>query len=214
MRPDAQNGSPPKGHVEGHWKRRSASLFRWLHIYVSMVSFGILFFFAVTGLTLNHAEGWFAETPKTTQQKGELAVKWVAGGPAANVAKLEVVEFMRRAHGVKGLVGEFRIEDAQCAVSFKGPGYMAEALIDRASGRYELAETRMGLIAIINDLHKGRDSGPGWSVIVDLSAILMVVVSLSGMVLIYFVKRRFVSGTVVAVLGTALSWLAYVWLVP
>jgi hypothetical protein len=34
------------------------------------------------------------------------------------------------------------------------------------------------------------------------------------MVLIYFVKRRFVSGTVVAVLGSALSWAAYVWLVP
>jgi hypothetical protein len=27
---------------------------RWLHIYLSMASFGILFFFAVTGLTLNH----------------------------------------------------------------------------------------------------------------------------------------------------------------
>jgi hypothetical protein len=214
MAPDSPANAPARGHLEGFWKRRSASLFRWLHIYVSMVSFGILFFFAVTGLTLNHAEGLFGETPQTTQRKGQLSAKWVAADAKGNVAKLEVVEFLRRSHGVKGLVGEFRIEDAQCAVSFKGPGYMAEALIDRASGRYELSETRMGFIAIINDLHKGRDTGPGWSVIVDLSAILMVVVSLSGMVLIYFVKRRFVSGTVVAVLGSALSWAAYVWLVP
>lgn len=214
MESDSHHTVPAKGHVAGYWRRRSASLVRWLHIYVSMVSFGILFFFAVTGFTLNHAEALFGETPQTLRVKGELREKWVAAGPSASVATLEVVEFLRRTHGVKGLVGEFRTEDAQCAVSFKGPGYMAEALIDRASGRYELAETRMGFVAIINDLHKGRDTGPGWSVIVDLSAILMVLVSLSGMVLIYFVKRRFVSGTIIAVLGTALSWLAYVWLVP
>ena len=40
------------------WKRRTAIAARWLHIYLSMVSFAILFFFAVTGITLNHAE-WF-----------------------------------------------------------------------------------------------------------------------------------------------------------
>ena len=32
----------------------SAYWFRWVHIYVSMLSFAALFFFAVTGITLNH----------------------------------------------------------------------------------------------------------------------------------------------------------------
>src|SRR5437870_8161307 len=35
---------------------------------ISMASFGILFFFAVTGLTLNHAE-WFSQAQRTTQFK-------------------------------------------------------------------------------------------------------------------------------------------------
>ena len=72
----------------------------------------------------------------------------------------------------------------------------------------------MGFIAIINDLHKGRDTGPAWSFVVDLSAVLMVVVSLTGMVLIYFVRRRFVSGVISAVAGIVISVLVYVWLVP
>jgi len=205
---------PTPAHLVGYWQRRCAALFRWLHIYLSMVSFGILFFFAVTGLTLNHADWFFGEAPKATQQKGTLDRKWVAAGDSTTVAKLEVVEHLRRVHGVKGLVAEFRIEDGQCAVAFKGPGYAADAMIDRATGAYELSETRMGFVAIVNDLHKGRDTGQGWSLVVDLSAILMVLVSVSGMVLIYFVKRRFVSGVMVAVLGVALSWCAYRWLVP
>ena len=206
--------SAPPGHVAGWWKRKCASLFRWLHIYVSMVSFGIVFFFAVTGLTLNHAEWFFGGEPRIAKQRGKVDTKWVAPGDAGAVAKLEIVEHLRRTHGVKGFVGEFRIEDAQCAVSFKGPGYSADAIIDRATGSYELVEARMGFIAVINDLHKARDTGRGWSLVVDLSAVLMILVSLTGLVLIYFVKRRFVSGVMVLVAGAVLSWLAYVWLVP
>ncbi|MBI5768949.1 MAG: PepSY-associated TM helix domain-containing protein [Verrucomicrobia bacterium] len=212
MAPESVPEPHPPGHVAGWWRRKCASVFRWLHIYVSMVSFGILFFFAVTGLTLNHAE-WFFRDPITGRKTGKLDATWVAPG-AATVAKLEVVEHLRRVHGVKGLVGEFRVEDGQCAVAFKGAGYAADATIDRATGRYELNETRMGFVAVINDLHKGRDTGRGWSLIVDLSAVLMVVVSLTGMVLIYFVKRRFVTGVIAAVAGCVVSYLAYLWLVP
>jgi len=210
----AEPASPSSAHLTGYWKRRCAALFRWLHIYLSMASFGILFFFAVTGLTLNHADWLFGERPVSSQRRGELNRQWVAPGEAMTVAKLEVVEHLRRVHGVKGLVGEFRIEDGQCALTFKGPGYTADAIIDRGTGAYELNETRLGFIAIINDLHKGRDTGPGWSIVVDLSALLMVFVSMTGMVLIYFVRHRFVSGVVMAILGALVSCLAYVWLVP
>jgi uncharacterized protein len=214
MAPRDSSDTTESAHVAGYWKRRCAAAMRWLHIYVSMVSFGILFFFAVTGVTLNHADWFFGDQAKATRQSGQLSPDWVAPGDDAKVAKLEVVEQLRRLHGVKGLVGEFRIEDSQCTVTFKGPGYAADAVIDRASGKYELQETRMGFVAIINDLHKGRDTGRGWSLVVDLSGVLMIVVSLTGMVLIYFVKRRFVSGLAMAGVGIALSYLAYLVLVP
>ena len=43
----------------------------------------------------------------------------------------------------------------------------------------------MGFVALLNDLHKGRDSGRAWSFVIDLSAVLMALVSLSGLVLVY-----------------------------
>jgi uncharacterized protein len=51
-------------HNNPFWKRQIMILSRWLHIYLSMASFGILFFFAITGLTLNHVE-WFTRQQHT-----------------------------------------------------------------------------------------------------------------------------------------------------
>ena len=81
---------------------------------------------------------------------------------------------------LQGAVNDFRIEDNELSISFKGPGYAADVLVDRATGRYELTETRMGWIAVLNDLHKGRDAGKGWARLIDVSAVLMTVVSITG----------------------------------
>jgi uncharacterized protein len=189
-------------------KRRLAMLSRWLHIYLSMASFAIVFFFAVTGLTLNHTE-WFADQQRTAQLKGKVEVKWVKTDADDKVAKLEIVEQLRRTHNIKAALSEFRIDEAQCAVSFKGPGYSADVFINRESGEYDLTENRLGFVAILNDLHKGRDTGLAWSRLIDASAIFMTLVSVTGMVLIFFLKRRRVSGLVMTVVGGVMCYLVY-----
>jgi len=184
-------------------------LSRWLHIYLSMISFAIVFFFAVTGLTLNHAEK-FNDQLKSTQETGKLAVSWVNAADTLKIAKLEIVEWLRSQHHIRAALSDFRIDDAQIGVSFKGPGFAADAFINRVSGTYDLTKTSAGLVGVINDLHKGRDTGAGWSLFIDISAILLSLVSLSGMVLMFFIKRKRVSGFLVSVLGLLMAYLVYV----
>jgi hypothetical protein len=191
------------------WKRKIAYWSRWLHIYLSMVSFAILFFFAVTGLTLNHQQ-WFAKQQKTVQYKGQVDPKWLGGG----VAKLEIVEYLRSHHKISGAVNEFRVEDGQASVSFKGPGYEASVFIDRQSGAYDVTETKMGLAAILNDLHKGRDSGKSWSWLIDASAVFMTFVSVSGIVLLLLLQKRRFSGVMAGTAGAVLCYIIYVLWVP
>ncbi len=174
-----------------------------------MASFAILFFFAVTGLTLNHTE-WFAGAQRTTQSQGAVDKSWL--GP--QVAKLEIVEHLRRVHSVRGALSDFRVDDAQLAVSFKGPGYTADTFVDRATGRYELNETRLGFAAVMNDLHKGRDTGRAWSWLIDASAVLMTLVSVSGTILIFFLPKRRTTGLVAAAIGGAVCIAAYLAWVP
>jgi hypothetical protein len=198
---------------------------RWTHIYLSMLSMAALLFFAVTGITLNHPTWFFGETERSVQVRGQVKPQWLnvadpradSGGeadPARAVAKLEVVEHLRKTHGVRGALVEFRTDQRECMVTFKGPGYAADAFIDRATGRYDLTETAHGFVAIINDLHKGRDSGKAWSVLIDVSAVFMTLVALTGLVLLFYIKRRRRSGLVTALVGTVAVALVFWFWVP
>ena len=189
------------------WKRRLAKYSRWLHIYASMTSFAVVFFFAVTGWTLNHPDLFPVRDHRTTA-KGAVDAAWTKPG-SGEVRKLEIVEALRRAHGVGGALSDFRVDDDQLSIAFKGPGYAADALVDRATGKYELTESRLGLVAVINDLHKGRDTGGLWKGLIDVSAGLLTFVSLTGLVLIYFIHKHRVAGVLLLLAGIAVTGLLY-----
>jgi hypothetical protein len=175
-----------------------------------MASFVVVFFFSVTGLTLNHPD-WFASQELTTQVSGRLDPVWTSG---SEVARLEIVERLRSNHQIRGAVSDFRVDDGQCSVSFRGPGYTADAFIDRQTGAYELTETKMGFAAVMNDLHKGRDSGPAWKALIDLSAGLLTLVSLTGLVLIYFLYKQRLAGLLSLAAGATIALTVYVIWVP
>jgi hypothetical protein len=186
---------------------------RWLHIYLSMFGLAAVLFFSVTGLTLNHPDWFFAGSESSVQAEGRMNARWLhvsdpAAGPGGEsgvtvpVAKLEVVEHLRKAHGIRGALAEFTVDEGECLVSFKGPGYAADAFIDRVSGHYTVTQSYHGVIAVINDLHKGRDTGPVWSVVIDLSAAMMTLIALTGLVLLFYLKLRRVPGLVVTLIGT------------
>jgi uncharacterized protein len=189
-------------------KRRLAAFLRWLHIYLSMISFALVFFFAVTGLTLNHADK-FADRTHTQQEKGTLDLRWVKTPDTLKIGRLQIVEYLRNKYGIRAALSDFRIDDSQIGVSFKGPGFAADAFISRENGEYELTKTSAGFVGIINDLHKGRDTGPGWSVLIDIAAVLLTLVSLSGMLLLLYIRKRRLSGLLVAALGLLVAYLIY-----
>src|SRR5476651_172535 len=195
-------------HHKAAWKKRTATFSRWLHIYLSMVSFAILLFFAVTGFTLNHAD-WFGNKPEIKKISGSMDAKWVNAKDTNLVAKSQIVEFLRKTNGIKGNVSDFRIDDGDVSVSFNGPGYAADTYINRNNGQYKLTETRFGLVAILNDLHKGRDAGKGWAMVIDVTAISMALVSLTGIVMICFMKKKRFSGFVIAIAGVVIVYVVY-----
>lgn len=195
-------------------KKEVAKLSRWLHIYLSMVSFAIVLFFSVTGLTLNHPTWFGGDKQVITKHEGKINVAWVNNPDTNKIAKLEIVEFLRNKYQVKGAVSEFRIDETELSVSFKGPAYSCDAFIDREKGSFELSEIKMGIVAVMNDLHKGRDSGPGWSWVIDVSAVFLILVSLSGLILLCFIKKKRVAGFITGFVGLIICYLIYAIFVP
>ncbi|MBS1816035.1 MAG: PepSY-associated TM helix domain-containing protein [Acidobacteria bacterium] len=189
-------------------RRRIAMVARWLHIYLSMATFALVLFFSVTGLTLNHVE-WFDGAQKTIELSGSMPVTLLQ-----KPDELRVVEFIRNVHHIRGAVGDTRTDDQQYEVTFKGPGYSADAAIDRATGTYQIIETRNGFWAVMNDLHKGRDTGKAWGWVIDASAVLLVLVSLTGLALIFFLYKKRTAGIIVAAIGTVIFVTLYKLFVP
>jgi len=197
----------PKPSWRAQLRRRTAIVARWLHIYLSMASFAIILFFAVTGFTLNHTDQ-FARKPKVVQLSGDMPHQWLS--PATgDPDKLAIVDHLLQAHHLHGALTDFRVEDQQIEVSFKGPGYAADAFIDRTTNHYDLTETSSGLLEVMNDLHRGRSTGSAWSVVVDASAILLALVSLTGLLLIFFVYKKRTAGLILVAIGALLCWIVY-----
>ncbi|TDO28229.1 PepSY-associated TM helix domain-containing protein [Sediminibacterium goheungense] len=201
------------GKKQTEWKKLTARYSRWLHIYLSMFSFLIVLFFSVTGITLNHLE-WFDESiEKENKINGNIPADWVNAADTVKIKKLEVVEFIRKQYAIKGYVSDFMIQEDRCLVSFRGPGYSADAFINRQDGTMQLTELKLGAIAIMNDLHKGRDSGNAWKWVIDASAVFLIIVSLSGLVMLFFLKKKRVNGVLIALLGGILCYLIYkIWI--
>jgi hypothetical protein len=202
--------SPGAGHR--NWKRqlsiRVIALARWLHVYVSLFGLAAVLFFSATGLTLNHPTWLLAGAESSSRAEGQLDRRWLhrdAGGdPSRRVEELAVVEYLRRTHGIRGALAEFRVDEPECTVSFRGPGYSADAFIDLDSGRYQLTQTYQGLIAVLNDLHRGRDAGPVWSLVIDILSVGLILIALTGLVLLLYLKRRKLPGLLAALVGAAL----------
>src|SRR5436190_21141708 len=65
---------PPKSKT---LSTQFAAVVRWLHIYVSLLGFTALIFFAITGITLNHPTWFGIEAVRTKELKGEVKKEWL-----------------------------------------------------------------------------------------------------------------------------------------
>jgi uncharacterized protein len=191
-------------------RQRLQTLSRWLHIYASLLGLMTVLFFAITGLTLNHPHWFDSGYHAVREESGTFDRSLIT---AANGAPkmLEIVEFIRAKYQVRCAVRDFQADDFQIAVAFAGPGYTADVSIDRQTAEYQFSEVRMGLTAIINDLHKGRDTGTGWAIFIDISAILLVFISLSGVLLLFWLRRIWRSG-ILTILGGTIAIAIFIWI--
>ena len=64
-------------------------------------------------------------------------------------------------------------------------------------------------MGFVNDLHKGRDTGKTWLWVIDVSAILMVLISITGLFLLFFLKKKRLPGFVLIILGGIVSYFIY-----
>jgi hypothetical protein len=173
-----------------------------------MAGFTLVLLFAITGFTLNHQDFGFGQ-PTITKSTIVLSADVLAHPDQEALG-----QHLRETLGVRSPLTDYREDPDQIQVTFAAPGHRTVVTVNRAQrvGDVEI-ETR-GLLGRLDDLHKGFDSGPAWYWIIDLTAILLTLSALTGMVTLLSFRARRRSGFIVAALGVVSIVALYLIWVP
>ncbi len=188
---------------------------RTLHIYSSMLMLLIMLFFTLTGITLNHRD-WFSgqgnssETLLVLPTPFQNSTLWQTDPLTLGV---QVRHWLAEQHQVPG--SDFRIEwdadDQMLMIDIKRPGGYSTAELSPSSAEVLLFSQDYGAIALLNDLHMGRNAGDIWRWFIDLSAAVMLLFTLTGFWLVLPQKKRRSRLLSISGVGSMLMLLCY-WL--
>ncbi|MEZ5179567.1 MAG: PepSY-associated TM helix domain-containing protein [Acidimicrobiales bacterium] len=198
--PEASSG--PRHRAPARRRPRTAVWQRWsrvVHAYTSMIALLLVLFFGISGITLNHPEWTFGDEPTSVSESGTMTF---AVAPDGQVDYLAVSEFLRTTYGIKAEVSDYSTTGNQGSISYRAPGYAADATFDTETGEYRLTIEEQGWVGVMNDLHKGRDADSSWRWTIDVAGAFLVLIAASGLLLQLVLRRRRRSAVIVAVVGS------------
>lgn len=188
---------------DGAARRATHRWARWLHVYTSMVALVVVLFFGISGITLNHPTWTFGDDVNVRTETGSLPIATTMDD--GSVDFLSISEYARDELGVTGTIDSFEAIDGDGSIAYKNPGYSADLFFDVEAGTYSLTVEQQGWVAVMNDLHKGRDTGNAWRWVIDVSAGFLVVISITGLTMQLFLRKRRRSAFLIAGLGAVLT---------
>ena len=168
-------------------------LHQWHWISAALSLIGLLLF-AVTGITLNHAADIPAE-PVTVEQTATLPaplLERLSAFPEDTTDPVPDAVARWASDALKARIAGRPTETTadEIYVSLPEPGGDGWLTIDRATGEALRERTTRGWIAWLNDLHKGRDTGPVWYWFIDVFAAACIVFAATGFALTWMHARQ------------------------
>jgi len=177
------------GATRGWWLK---TLHRW-HWMSASVSLAALLVFSATGITLNHA-AQIESAPRIQTRTDTLpgSVLRSLSGEFAAAATLpaSASDWLAQEMGIQTTGRSVEWSDDEVYISLPRPGGDAWLAIDRATGELEYEQTSRGVIAWLNDLHKGRNTGAAWRWFIDLFAVACLLFALTGLWLLHMHSRQ------------------------
>ena len=195
----------------GAWKPTPSTVNRVLrltHIYSAAPVLLLMFFFAVTGLYLNHPD---FDEGRVSNSRQELSLPpWAAGSrdesaPPADLV-LRLLQWLDREHDISGidLNTEYDDLDDILVIDLASPDgtTLVEVFFEDAIAAVDQRE--LSLLAKLNNLHRAKHVSGLWRYLSDFSAICMLLFSASGCWLLVRNRRERKRASIVLLSGCGL----------
>lgn len=176
---------------------------RMLHAYLSAGAFVMLMFFALSGLLLNHPQ-WLA--PERKDSEPVILILDEAALSGALSSDRPVESLSRLIKDQTAVIGAFQsaeIDEYEAFLRFSGVKGSTDVFVDLEVHEAEVETSRANVTSIIHDLHRGKDAGFFWKRLIDVTAILILAMSVAGLIL--FFSLRFRLATSLKIMGGTLG---------
>lgn len=168
---------------------------RWLHIYFSSALFSLLLFFCITGITLNHAHWFSGKNSAANNTQNKIIV--LPTSLQSELMNSETPELQPLQHFIEMHTGlrkprsiDMDLEMGEIAFDYPLPAGYAFVTVLIEDGEIDVEHKQGSLVTLLNDLHKGRHSGDAWSWVIDISAALISLFSITGIIILLQLGKR------------------------
>ena len=182
---------------------------RYVHGWLSAFAFIVLVFFSLTGLFLNHPE-WFNPAKEEKMVKIELPEKLLQSLQKQENPSDDLMDYIRQKESIVGRYQSSEVLDGEVMIRLESPAGSTDiwALMD--TGEVEITQKPASAVSLISDLHRGKNAGTAWSWLIDISAILILALSLAGYILFLSIKSRLVQHLLLTAASLAVL-IALIW---
>ena len=195
-------------------RQRFFMLVRSVHLYSSTALFAALAFFCVTGVTLSHS--WYLDSGSRNDSTTLEIPNVLAEGlnpDAWNPDVDALTDYLETSVGLQAPINiELDRDYGELTLSYSAPASDADVLVSQDG--IVIDSQRGSWLATLNDLHKNRDAGAVWSLLVDVTAIGMLLFALTGLVILFQNRRKLSRSLMIVALGLATPILIFVFFVP
>lgn len=195
-------------------KREVYKLSRTIHWISSAFCFAVLLLFATTGITLNHTD-WFSANISSHEQvltMSKTAHQQLENSNEENRLSYAIAWVKKNLD--LNLATRIEQDDIEITFDYPRPGGYTLVIFDIELGEVIVEDHSRGFVSKMNDLHKGRHSGAVWSWVIDISAILMLIFSITGLVLLYQYSKNRPSTWPLLLIGLAIPLFIIILFIP
>ncbi|ENX63283.1 MULTISPECIES: PepSY-associated TM helix domain-containing protein [Acinetobacter] len=165
---------------------------RYVHGWLSAFAFIVLIFFAATGLLLNNPD-WFKSSNDEQIVKLTLPAAFVSAIQKQENPTPAILDFVRDKQPLIGRYKSSEVMDGEAMIRLESPAGSTDLWVLMDEGQVEITQKPASTVSLLNDLHRGKNVGATWHWLIDISAIIIILLSLAGYILFLTIKTRLIT---------------------